>query len=112
MKTETAYDLTKHQFPKVDGIDIAFPTFHTDKILLEEAERLGFGDHYNPYNKLFSKLFFSGGKVTFKQGLDEDFKKRVWNYLRAFMGSYSPKHEHKEAICAYLLSHICEPEAL
>jgi len=81
----------------------------TDKALLEEAERRGFSICSNtPYNDLFSNLFFKGGKLNFKKNLDPDFKAAAVPYLKAFMGSFEPKHEHKEAICALLLSELVD----
>lgn len=114
MKTETPvasnYDLRTHKFPEVNGLDTVFSTMRTDKILLAEAERLGFDRMSNPYNKIVNTIFYSGGKVIFKKDVEEDFRNRVYLYFRAFIRSWEPKHEHKEAICAYLLSHICEPQ--
>ena len=60
-------DLTKHQFPEVNGL--AFSIFKTDKALLAEAKERGFYNGNTHYNKLFSKLFFGGGKVKFKEGV-------------------------------------------
>jgi hypothetical protein len=102
-------DLTKFKFPQVGGIDMVFSTFKTDKALLEEARMRGFYNGNTPYNRLFSKLFFGGGKIKFKEGIDEDFKSNAWKYCRSFMGSFEPKHEEKEAICAMLMSEIIEP---
>lgn len=106
-------DLTKFKFPEVNGaIDMAFSTFGTDKALLNEAKERGFYTGQTPYNSLFSKLFFTGGQVKFKEGLDEEFKNKAWTYCRAFMCSWEPKHEEKDAICAMLLSELCEPELI
>lgn len=81
----------------------------TDKKLLDEAEKRGFKCGSNtPYNKLFSQLFFNGGELNFKENLNEKFAEKALPYLRAFMGSFEPKHEHKEAICALLLSELVE----
>lgn len=90
--------------------EFKFPTriIGTDKILLEEAETRGFLYGRTEYNKLFSKLFFEGGKVEFKKDLDAEFKKNAWNYCREFMQSFIPKHEHKEGICAMLMSELLE----
>lgn len=108
--TSNKMDLTKFKFPEVSGVDMAFPTFKTDKQLLAEAKNRGFYVGNTPYNRLFSNLFFSGGKIKFKEGVDEDFKKSAWSYCRAFMQSWEPKHEEKEAICALLMSELLEPE--
>jgi hypothetical protein len=101
-------DLTKYTFPEVSALDMAFSTFKTDKKLLAEAKERGFYSGDTPYNDLFSKLFFSGGTVKFKDGIDEVFKKNAWSYCRSFMGSFEPKHEEKEAICAMLMSELLE----
>ena len=95
-------DITKFDFPEPNW------SLQTDQKLLDEAKKRGFFNGNTPYNKLFSTLFFSGGKVEFKEGVDKKFKEKVWPYLRAFMGSFEPKHEHKEAICALLLSELVE----
>ena len=111
MKTfETKLDLTKFKFPSVDKADMAFPTFGTIKELLEEAKLRGFYNGNTPYNKLFSNIFFSGGKVKFKPELNEEFKTSAWAYCHSFMGSWSPKHEEKEAICAMIMSELLESE--
>lgn len=110
METVKNLDLSKYNFPEVTGVDLAFPTFNTDHVLLKEAEDRGLLHGNTQYNKLFSTLFFSGGKVKFKEGIDTEFQTRAWRYMRALIGSFSPKHEHKEAVCALILSEICEPE--
>ncbi len=102
-------DLISYKFPEVSGLDMAFSTFKTDKNLLAEAKDRGFYNGHTPYNKLFSSLFYEGGKIKFKKGLNEEFKNKAWKYCRSFMGSWEPKHEEKEAICAMLMSELLEP---
>ena len=99
-------DLKTFKFPKVTGVDMAFATFNTDPKLLAEAKERGFYDGNTEYNDLFSTLFFSGGQVVFKEDVDKEFKSKAWPYVRSFMGSYSPSHEDKEAICAMLMSEL------
>lgn len=101
-------DLTTFKFPKVSQADIAFSTLKTDKQLLAEAIDRGFYNGDTPYNAAFSKLFYSGSMIRFKEGLDEDFKDRAFNYCLCFMRSFEPKHEEKEAICAMIMSEILE----
>ncbi len=81
---------------------------NTDMRLLREAEDRGFYNGNTKYNKLFSDLFFNGGTLNFKQDLDDTFKDKSLPYLRSFMGSFSPKHEEKEAISAMLLSELVD----
>lgn len=99
-------DLQKFEFPKLNGVDIAFSTQKTNPALLAEAKERGFYNGSGPFNSLFSKLFFSGGKLDFKDGLPVDFKNSATAYFKAFAASFEPKHEEKDAICAMLLSEL------
>ena len=63
------------------------------------------------WNQLFSTLFFCGGSIAHlvaKPGID---KTNAIKHIRACMASWEPKHEHKEAGCAYLFSLWFEPQA-
>lgn len=57
------------------------------------------------WNKIIARWFFGGlpqgTKFIPKEGID---KNKALRHLKAIMGSFEPKHEHKEACCAYLLS--------
>jgi hypothetical protein len=58
----------------------------------------------NKWNQLFSDWFYCGLKsleLTPKEGVDKD--KAIY-FIRCIMGSWEPKHEHKEAACAFLLN--------
>ena len=103
-------DLKTFKFPEVNGIDMAFSTFKTILELLKEAKERGFYNGHSPYNRLFSQAFFNGGRVIFKKDIDAEFKQKAWSYCRALMGSFEPKHEDKEAVCAMLMSELIEPE--
>lgn len=103
-------DLKSFEFPKVNGASMAFPTFKTIPELLQEAKDRGFYNGRTAYNDLFSSLFYGGGKITFKKDVNEAFKAKAWPYCRAFMGSFEPKHEDKEAICALIMSELLEPK--
>ena len=109
MTDNKTLDLINYPFPKLDAASIAFSTLSTDPKLLAEAERRGFARFdATPYNKLFNTLFYSGGKLNYKKDLDEAFANRAIPYLKAFMSSFEPKHEHKEFISAMLLSELVE----
>lgn len=63
-----------------------------------------FKDHWNPYAKLQSEWFFKGlkrSKLRVKPGINE---KLALMHLAAIQGSWEPKHEHKAAGVAYLMS--------
>jgi len=96
-------DLKTFNFPDLDD-DRAVRKAIAE--LLEEAKERKFYDGNTEYNDLFNKLFFSGGEIEFQKKVDEDFKAKAWPFCRAVMGSWDPKHEHKEAVCALLMSEL------
>jgi hypothetical protein len=103
-------DIKNFNFPELTALDMVFSTLKTDAELLAEARKRGFYNGYTKFNDLFSKLFFSGGKLNLKEDLDENFKMKAVPYLKAFMMSFEPKHEEKEAICAMLFSELIDIE--
>lgn len=101
-------NIKDYKFPQVTKVDFAFPTFGIIPELLSEAEARGMDKWSHPYCQLFSTLFYNGGELKFKTGLDDDFKKNAWAYCRALMKSHEPKHEHKVAVCALIMSELLE----
>lgn len=98
-------DLSKYEWPEITGLDMAFPTFNAPKDLLEEAKKRGYYNGNLSGNKMFNQLFFNGGKLAFKKDLPEGLQK-AWVWCRAFMASWEPKHEEKEAIAAMILDEV------
>jgi hypothetical protein len=106
-ETQEGLDLRTYPWPKVTGIDVVFPTANTDQKLLAEAKRRGYDmNDRKPGDAMFSTLFYKGGKIKYREDVPEEHIKNVYAYLRSFMGSWAPKHEHKHAICAMLLDEI------
>jgi hypothetical protein len=103
-------NLLTYKYEETPEAGRLFPAVKTDKVLLAEAKARGFYNGYGKYNELFNALFHKGGKVQFKSGLTKEQITPLWNYCRAFMKSWEPKHEEKEAICAMIMSEILEPE--
>jgi len=89
-------------------VEIAFSTQRTNPKLLAIARENGFYNGKTKFNKMFSDLFFSGGKISAKAGIDDAVKTKILRYFKALASSYEPKHEEKEAVCALLLSWLCE----
>lgn len=101
--------LTVESIPEVNDREYIFDTRKISQNLLQEAKKRGF--HYNaktPYNRLFKMLFFSGGRITPKKGIDPEFYQKGLRYLCAFMRSFTPSQQDKEAVSALLLSEIAE----
>jgi hypothetical protein len=91
--------------PEVSDVDIAFAARALDWMPSwdEIPEEFKYGD--TEWNKIVSRWFFRGlsEKVEFhpKKGVDAE---KAFRVIQATMGSFAPKHEHKEAACAYMLS--------
>jgi hypothetical protein len=91
---------------EVDDVTLAFPAsvrhlMPEYKDIPKEFRNL---NHRNKWGKMVSDWFFCGLKnleLTPKPGIDE---KKALRHIRAIIGSFEPKHEHKTAACAYLLS--------
>jgi len=82
-------ELKDYQFPSVTQLDFAFSTLDAPPELVSLARERGFYNGNTPANDLFTKWFFGGLEKTpdFKEGID---------------GSFAPKHEEKEAVCALI----------
>lgn len=90
----------------VSNVDVAFPT-DVRKLLPPYSE---VPDDFKRFNgnervRLAASLFCSGGKLpATKPGIDRVAATR---HLQVCLSSWEPKHEHKEAGVAYLLSLWC-----
>ena len=112
MKRHSAAKLTKAApdtrlpIPELSDLEVAFP----DKApilpwdaLPEEFRR---DWSHNAWCDIASRFFYKGGsldefKLTPKDGVDV---KKAMRALKAALGSFEPKHEHKMAAVGYMLS--------
>lgn len=90
-------DLKTFKFPDAE----MYPTTDTNFDLLEEAKKRNYLYGNKSGNKLFSAWFFNGVKEIVVKDLDN--AEKAFKYMRTLMGSFSPKHEHKEAVCAMII---------
>jgi hypothetical protein len=102
--------LGSHQFRPFSNLDCAFgadlkdyPPFDT----IPEQFRRG----NSPANNVVGTLFFKGGSLDqfglrVKAGVD---RSAFYGALKAMLCSFAPKHEHKEAACAWLVHEFTEP---
>lgn len=91
--------------PEVTNVDMAFGGSKAMDILpkMDEIPK-EFRDFHNKWSKIINKWFFSGGKIKEaipKEGVD---KYKAVRAIGCVLASYEPKHEHKTAGAAYLLS--------
>lgn len=64
--------------------------------------------HGTKWNDIFSKWFFTGLRDAVfvpKEGFDRD---KALRFIKVHMRSCEPKHEHKEAGVAYMMSQLFE----
>jgi hypothetical protein len=102
-KTATNAPSKWAQPQQVKDVDIAFPASVVGTLLppMDEIPK-EFLSHSHPWCQFVSKLFFSGGHLpASRKDIDRATAVR---HLRCVMGSFEPKHEHKEAGAAYLMS--------
>lgn len=88
----------------VSDLEIAFPASIEKLMPKYEDIPKEFKRGDTKWNKIMSTWFFSGLKKFDpkpKNGIDV---KMAIRHLKAILGSYEPKHEHKEAAVAYLMS--------
>lgn len=50
-----------------------------------------------------SRIFFKGGNISHWKERDGINRVEAINHIKSILTSWEPKHEHKEAGCAYLL---------
>ena len=95
-------DLSTFTFPEVTDVELAFPTFDTIPQLLEEAIKR------NPEKGMdkFSEIFYNGGKVELQEDVKGTWKEKAYRYARSLMGSWAPKHEHKELVVGMIFEEV------
>lgn len=90
---------------EVSEVYLAFPASVIGKFLPpmkdipEEFHR-----SHNKWCQKAAELFFKGGTIDLKPEID---RAAAFRQLKACLGSFEPKHEHKESGVAYLLSLWC-----
>src|SRR5258707_7634560 len=85
---------------EIDEITMAFPA----NVMHLMPPYDDIPEYDSKWEKLVSDWFFAGVrdlKLTPKEGIDQT---KAFRHIKAILGSFEPKHEHKEAACAYLLS--------
>ena len=98
-------------YPEVTQADMAFPTFSTIPELLTEAKERGYYNGRTKGNDKFSEIFYSGGSFKpkkFESDETAEKAKKAFMYTRSLMGSWSPKHEEKEAVCAMIWEEVLD----
>lgn len=91
-------DLSNYNFPKITQVDLAFPTFDAPVELVEEAKNR----HLEKGRAKFNELFYKGGQLKLKSNIKGTWREDALLFAKALMGSFKPKHEDKEAVCALI----------
>lgn len=89
----------------ISTLESVFPTATDGYLPAMKDIPQEFKDGRTEWNKLFSRWFYRGlpkeTEFVPKDGIDP---KEALRHIKYCMGSWEPKHEHKEAGVAYLLS--------
>lgn len=99
----TKKKLTWDQPHDVDEVTAVFPALVVGTLLPPMSEiPEDFRRRRNKWCNVAMKLFYSGGRLPqAKEGVDAMKARR---HLMAVLGSFEPKHEHKEAGAGWLMS--------
>lgn len=91
---------------EISTIDAAFPAkvAHLMPKYDEIPEEFRNFNHHNKWQNLVSTWFFEGIKIKELKPKDGIDAKKAMRHIGTILKSFEPKHEHKEAACAYLLS--------
>jgi len=98
--------VTRLEFPEVSDADRAFGGY--PKEWFDKTLAIGLKPEDQKWADLMESLFFKGGTIPINQSLPKDYIRKGGRILRAIMGSFEPKHEHKEVVCALILKSMCE----
>lgn len=104
--TQTA-EVSKWKYPQeLDAVTCAFPANALEFMpaMNEIPDEFRQFRPRDKWQRFVADWFFCGLKniqITTKEGVDQ---KKAIRHLGAIIGSFAPKHEHKEAAAAYLCS--------
>lgn len=94
---------------KVTDADLVFPASVRDWLPPYDSVPAEFKRRDNPFVQFVKEWFFRG--IDLKEwalerlpGISDDEAQERWKQVQCCLGSWEPKHEHKEAGCAYMLS--------
>jgi hypothetical protein len=103
-KREDARQVGFSKPQQLSGLDIAFPATvrHLMPAMADIPKEFHRGN--TDWNRLQSKWFFQGIDARIFQAKPGIDRNHAMGHLQAIQGSFEPKHEHKEAAVAYLMS--------
>lgn len=90
--------------PEVSGLDVVFPTRAMEILPPYKDIPAEFKNDSNRWVQVVSDWFFCGlkdAKWAPKSGVET---KKALAAVQACLGDFGPRHEHKEAGCAFLLN--------
>jgi hypothetical protein len=102
--------LGNHTFRAFDAADAAFGANRADYPNEKDIPETYLRGR-SKGGKVFSELFFNGGKLE-DHGLklkSDVNSSEFYSTLRALMSSFEPKHEIKEATCGWLIEECTDP---
>jgi hypothetical protein len=88
----------------VSQIELAFPAHAMKRMPAWADIPAEFKDYTNRFYRFVDKWFLEGADAAQLQTVTGVDRKTAIRHLQHILGSYEPKHEHKMAAAAYLLS--------
>jgi hypothetical protein len=94
---------------EVEDLQVVFPADLGDLLppwgVIPQNFRRHYGDvESQPWKKFQARWFYSGAKLSDLVPRDDVDPAKAIRHLKVIQGSFEPKHEHKEAAVAWLLS--------
>jgi hypothetical protein len=90
-------------FPEIDEASLVFCVY---------PEEWFQGVFKTPEDKQWStkasQLFFKGGKIPVNGSLPQEYIQKGLRILNCVLGSWKPKHEHKEHVVGLILKSLCD----
>lgn len=89
---------------EISDVDFAFPARALEWMPALDEIPVEFREGLTLWNKAADRIFYGsmeGIELEPKEGIDPY---KAGRHIMAIMRSYAPKHEHKIAACAYLMS--------
>lgn len=89
---------------EISDVDFAFPARALEWMPAWDEIPAEFQEGLTEWNKAADRIFYGSMEVIElepKEGIDPY---KAGRHIMAIMRSYAPKHEHKIAACAYLMS--------
>jgi hypothetical protein len=106
MKKNEVAPFERLTFPKVENAAMAFGQYDNEWFKSVMAIEPLPGD--SKWEDVAMDIFYKGGTVPINMELDKEYLQLGMRMFSTVIGSWNPKHEHKQKVCGLILKSICE----